>query len=463
MNDQQNISSSFDSRDARNSVEAHSTSSNEQNSSSVESNKDVTSEIDRNIENSSISSNDSLSDTEYTNGKNFSYTESSSSISSNVFLKNLLITVAKQVTLWLIFIYFQHVGTVLLIILLQAYYYKKLSSYSVQDDKEAKLGWIVKGGFRSFYWYWFILASLFFHWKTLNPQFSLEFKVKYHLPVTAKDESEFEFAIFFGYALSIVGFVLTLHKSHYRYQFERFAYCHILILIFVLSCCSIANVFMGLVYFILPVQLVALNSFLTSILRGNNIYTNVKRFNLLNKTFIFSYLATISFSFILVRILRNYSIFICPKNDIYAEFWPVCESELFEVVSLETFFIHRPVLIKLLPASVLNFEICKFDGHAFWFSQFVALVLPFGEYFTQHFKRVFRIKDDLGYVNKLGCLTLIGVFVFTQTYVYRAERNSAINPKDFLEISKNLNEVGRLQIYKKLGQHLAKHQLLDEP
>ena len=39
-------------------------------------------------------------------------------------------------------------------------------------------------------------------------------------------------AIFFVvYSLGLVAFVLSLRKKHlYRYQFERFAYCHIILL-----------------------------------------------------------------------------------------------------------------------------------------------------------------------------------------------------------------------------------------
>ena len=55
-------------------------------------------------------------------------------------------------------------------------------------------------------------------------------------------------------------FVISLKKRHYKYQFKRFALCHVVLLLVVTqSTFIVVNMFEGLLWFLLPAALVIAN------------------------------------------------------------------------------------------------------------------------------------------------------------------------------------------------------------
>lgn len=384
--------------------------------------------------------------------------------------KYIAVSFVKQLFLWFVFIYFQHIGSVFLILCTQIYFYKELTKYGIKEEKEAELGWILKGGFRIIYWYWYGLASLYCHWRVLEPQFDLETKQKYHFPTTLKQEADFDFMIFFLYASGLIMFVLTLRKKHYKYQFERFAFCHVLLFIFGFSCLSMKNVFSGLIYFVLPLQLVAVNSSILKLIhilsKGRDDTFSYKhssflfRFDSLpNLSFFLGWIVTTTSAFVLTRMLIRFQLFTCTKHDIYPEYWPTCENNDFVLKPLKDFLDTE--YVKRFPTFIQNMKFCNFDEHAFWFSQFAAFVSPFGGFFTAAFKRAFKLRTDFGqgpFADRLDCCVLIGVFVFTYT---TARVSSESRVLEFLDLSKKLSDTDRLKVYKSLGQYLSENSLLD--
>jgi len=62
------------------------------------------------------------------------------------------------------------------------------------------------------------------------------------------------------YILGFVGFVVSLEKRQYTYQFGQFAWTHMILLIILLqSSFFAANIMRGLIWFVLPTTLVILN------------------------------------------------------------------------------------------------------------------------------------------------------------------------------------------------------------
>lgn len=152
----------------------------------------------------------------------------------------------------------QHLGVVALIFVLQGLIYREVVSLAINDSKERDMP-----GFNLFYYYWFIVCAFFMYTHTLEPYVrsgaesgdmampaSLVSVVEYHVPIS--------FAL---YIAGFMGFVISLRRrKNFRYQFSQFAYCHVALLVIVAQSTFLAaNVFRGLIWFVLPCGLVVCN------------------------------------------------------------------------------------------------------------------------------------------------------------------------------------------------------------
>ena len=62
-------------------------------------------------------------------------------------LEYVLGSLLKQIFLLIVISFLQHLGAVLLILSAQLYFFVELSKYGIKPEAEAKLGYVVKGGF----------------------------------------------------------------------------------------------------------------------------------------------------------------------------------------------------------------------------------------------------------------------------------------------------------------------------
>jgi phosphatidate cytidylyltransferase len=105
-------------------------------------------------------------------------------------------------------------------------------------------------------WYFFLLCIYYFYIKILNDKLIhlnkyriINYLLKYHNLVS-----------FMLYMCGFFLFINSLTKGYYKYQFRTFAWIHIILFIFGISSSLItANIFNGMVWFILPCSLVICN------------------------------------------------------------------------------------------------------------------------------------------------------------------------------------------------------------
>jgi phosphatidate cytidylyltransferase len=111
-------------------------------------------------------------------------------------------------------------------------------------------------------WYFFFVCIYYFYIKMLNDKISyinqyppFNYLFKYHNLIS------------FGlYIIGFLGFIRSLTRGYLKYQFQTYAWIHILLIIFGISSSFImSNVFNGLVWFLLPASLVICNDIMAYI------------------------------------------------------------------------------------------------------------------------------------------------------------------------------------------------------
>ncbi|MBA0695272.1 hypothetical protein Goari_001905 [Gossypium aridum] len=116
-------------------------------------------------------------------------------------------------------------------------------------------------GFRLLNWHFFVTAMLFVYGRLLSQplvntitsdKFLYQFVcslIKYHMAIC-----------YFSYIAGFIWFILTLKKKMYKYQFGQYAWTHmILIVVFTQSSFTVANIFEGIFWFLLPASLIIIN------------------------------------------------------------------------------------------------------------------------------------------------------------------------------------------------------------
>ncbi|XP_052181526.1 phosphatidate cytidylyltransferase 1-like [Diospyros lotus] len=311
-------------------------------------------------------------------------------------------------------------------------------------------------GFRLLNWHFFFTAMLFVYGRILNQrlvntitsdkflyQFVSSFN-KYHM-----------FTCYFLYTAGFMWFILTLKKKMYKYQFRQYAWTHmILIVVFTQSSFTVANIFEGIFWFLLPASLIVINdiaAYFFGFFFGRTPLIKLSP----KKTwegFIGASFMTIISAFVIANILGRYEWLTCPRKDLSTG-WLHCDpGPLFK----PDYFALPGWVPKWFPWREV--QILSVQWHALWLGLFASIIAPFGGFFASGFKRAFKVKDfgdsipgHGGMTDRMDCQMVMAVFA----YIYH---QSFVGPQSLSiemildQILMNLTFEEQRALYSKLGQ-----------
>ncbi|XP_057783295.1 phosphatidate cytidylyltransferase 1-like [Salvia miltiorrhiza] len=359
-------------------------------------------------------------------------------------------------TVWMIggfsfVIYMGHLYIWAMVVVIQIFMAKELFNLLRRASEDRRLP-----GFRLLNWHFFFTAMLFVYGRILNLRLvntvasdKVLYKlvsrfIKYHM-VTC----------YFLYIAGFMWFILTLKKKMYKYQFGQFAWTHmILIVVFTQSSFTVANIFEGIFWFLLPASLIIVNdiaAYIFGFFFGKTPLIKLSP----KKTwegFIGASVATVISAFLLANVLGRFQWLTCPRKDLSSG-WLHCDPGLLfkpEGFALPEWFPQRFPWreISILPV----------QWHALCLGLFASIIAPFGGFFASGFKRAFNIKDfgdsipgHGGITDRMDCQMVMAVFAYIYHQSFVVPQNLSLE-MIIDQIMMNLTYEEQRALYTKLGQ-----------
>ncbi|KAH9620131.1 hypothetical protein KSS87_001275 [Heliosperma pusillum] len=327
-------------------------------------------------------------------------------------------------TLWMIggfvfTIYMGHLYICALVVVIQILMAKELFNLlrKVREDRHLP-------GFRLLNWHFFFTAMLFVYGRFLSQRLvntvnsdKVLYKlvsslIKYHMVVC-----------YFLYIAGFMWFILSLKKKMYKYQFGQYAWTHmILIVVFTQSSFTVANIFEGMFWFLLPASLIVINdiaAYLFGFFFGRTPLIKLSP----KKTwegFIGASVTTIISAFVIANVMGRYDWLTCPRTDLstgwlYCDPGPMFKPEFYDFpIWISSWFPWKG--ISIMPV----------QWHALCLGLFSSIIAPFGGFFASGFKRAFKIKDfgdsipgHGGITDRMDCQMVMAVFayIYHQSFV----------------------------------------------
>ncbi|GMJ15276.1 CDP-diacylglycerol synthase 1 [Hibiscus trionum] len=361
-------------------------------------------------------------------------------------------------TVWMIggfalIVYMGHLYITAMVVVIQIFMAKELFNLLRKAHEDRHLP-----GFRLLNWHFFFTAMFFVYGRLLSQplvntvtldKFLYQFVnslIKYHMAIC-----------YFLYIAGFMWFILTLKKKMYKYQFGQYAWTHmILIVVFTQSSFTVANIFEGIFWFLLPASLIVINDIFAYIFgfffgRTPLIKLSPKK---TWEGFIGASVTTIISAFLLANILGRFHWLTCPRKDLSTG-WLQCDpGPLFKPEN----YILPQWIPQRFPWNEIS--ILPVQWHALCFGLFASIIAPFGGFFASGFKRAFKIKDfgdsipgHGGITDRMDCQMVMAVFayIYHQSFVVR----QGISVEMILDqILKNLTFEEQQNVVMKLGQIL---------
>ncbi|OWM85608.1 phosphatidate cytidylyltransferase 2 [Punica granatum] len=361
-------------------------------------------------------------------------------------------------TVWMIgsfalIIYMGHLYITAMIFVIQIFMARELFSLLRRSHEDRQLP-----GFRMLNWHFFFTAMLFVYGRILSQRLANTVtpdKVLYRLV-----SNLIKYHTVICYSLYITGFmwfILTLKKKMYKYQFGQYAWTHmILIVVFVQSSFTVASIFEGIFWFLLPATLIVINDIAAYIFgfffgRTPLIKLSPKK---TWEGFIGASFSTIISAFVLANIMGRSQWLTCPRKDLSTG-WLHCDpGPLFT----PEYFSLQGLVPDWFPWKEIS--ILPVQWHALCLGLFASIIAPFGGFFASGFKRAFKIKDfgdsipgHGGITDRMDCQMVMAVFA----YIYH---QSFIVPQSYSvemildQIMMSLSFEEQQALFMKLGQIL---------
>lgn len=266
---------------------------------------------------------------------------------------------------------------------------------------------------KSLNWYWLATTMYFLYGESVIYYFKHIVLVdKVLLPFA----THHRFISFMLYVIGFVFFVASLQAGHYRFQFTQFAWTHMALYLIVVQAHFIMNnVFEGMIWFFLPVSLVITNdifAYICGMLFGRTQLIKLSP----KKTvegFVGAWIFTIIFGVGLTNLLMRSKYFICPVNDLGANFFTGLQCTPNPVFLPHTY--NLPIWFPF--AKTVSFA--PMQIHILVFATFASLIAPFGGFFASGLKRTFKIKDfgdsipgHGGITDRMDCQFIMGFFAY---------------------------------------------------
>lgn len=230
----------------------------------------------------------------------------------------------------------------------------------------------------------------------------------------------------------------------------------ILIVVFTQSSFTVANIFEGIFWFLLPASLIVINdifAYICGFFFGRTPLIKLSP----KKTwegFIGASITTMISAFLLANIMGRFLWLTCPREDLSTG-WLQCDpGPLFKQ---ET---HA------LPGWISNWlpwkeiSVLPVQWHALCLGLFASIIAPFGGFFASGFKRAFKVKDfgdsipgHGGITDRMDCQMVMAVFAYIYHQSFVVPQSLSVD-KLLNQIITNLTLEEQQALFTKLGQML---------
>ncbi|KAK0622071.1 cytidylyltransferase-like protein [Bombardia bombarda] len=279
-------------------------------------------------------------------------------------------------------------------------------------------------------WYWLATTMYFLYGESVIYYFKHIVLIdKVLLPLA----THHRFISFLLYVFGFVFFVGSLKAGHLKFQFAQFGWTHMAL--FLINCQAhfiMNNIFEGMIWFFLPAALVITNdifAYICGITFGRTQLIKLSP----KKTvegFVGAWIMTVLFGIVLTHYLMKSKFFICPVNDLGANFFTGLECD------------PNPI-------------------HTFFWATFASLIAPFGGFFASGLKRTFKIKDfghsipgHGGMTDRMDCQFIMGFFAYIYYHTF-----IALNQVTLGDVMENaitgLTVDEQIELIKGMGRYLA--------
>ncbi|XP_010923353.1 phosphatidate cytidylyltransferase 1 isoform X1 [Elaeis guineensis] len=359
-------------------------------------------------------------------------------------------------SLWMIgafafIIYMGHLYIWGMIVVIQIFMARELFNLLRKANEDRQLP-----GFRLLNWHFFFTAMLFTYGRFLSRQLVNTVTSDKLLYQLVSGLIKYQMVIcYFLYIAGFVWFILTLKKKMYKYQFSQYAWTHmILLIVSVQSSFTVANIFEGIFWFLLPASLIVINdiaAYFFGFFFGRTPLIKLSP----KKTwegFIGALVTTMFSAFVLANLMGRFQWLTCPRKDLSTA-WLHCDpGPMFkpEYYSLQG-WVPQWFPWKEVP-------ILPVQWHVLALGLFASIIAPFGGFFASGFKRAFKFKDfgdsipgHGGITDRMDCQMVMAVFA----YIYH---QSFVMPESFSvemildQILRNLTFEEQQTLYEQLGK-----------
>lgn len=317
--------------------------------------------------------------------------------------------------------------------------------------------------FRILPWYFLIVTEI----ATIG--YVMKDRVVATFPFSAQyfERGYFGVTVFSLYTLGFVGFVMSLRRGLYRYQFRQFAWIGMtLLLIVVTGSLQLANITHGIFWFAVPVSAVTINDIYAYLCGKSFGRTPLLRLSP-KKTlegFIGAWFFTTIWTVWFTGALGQFECMVCPTFDLTTS--PTCDIPL--VYQRQPLQFPRPTAANLqsIPLVIQSGSLSSFQDtftlqvapiqlHAIVIAAFASLIAPFGGFFASGLKRAFQLKDfgDLipghgGMTDRNDCQIIMGLFTYFYIQIFIIGQSDGQCPgtvEGLLECVRHLSPGMRLQ------------------
>lgn len=352
-----------------------------------------------------------------------------------------------------------HIYIILIVTAIQIISFKEVIAIANVPSRARRLRFT-----KSLNWYWLATTMYFLYGESVIYYFK-------HIVLVDKVLQPFathhRFISFILYITGFVFFVASLQAGHYKFQFTQFAWTHMaLYLIVVQTHFIMNNIFEGMIWFFLPVSLVICNdifAYLCGITFGRTQLIKLSP----KKTvegFVGAWILTIVFGVGMTNFLMRFDYFICPVNDLGANFFTGLKCTPNPVFSPHTYNLPLYFPGFNLPRSV---SIAPIQFHILVFATFASLIAPFGGFFASGLKRTFKIKDfgdsipgHGGMTDRMDCQFIMGFFAYMYYHSFIATSHFGLG--DVIELAIQMSPGDQLELVRGMAHTLINHGHLNE-
>ncbi|CAM6096713.1 unnamed protein product [Calypogeia fissa] len=370
-------------------------------------------------------------------------------------------------SLWMIggfvfIVYMGHLYIWAMIVVIQLFMAQELFTLARGPAQKEKQ---LPSGFRLLNWHFFITAMVYVYGRFLSKQLVKTISSDKMLILVFSGVIQYHMIIcYFLYIAGFVCFILTLKKGMYQYQFGQYAWTHmILFVVFAQSSFTVANIFEGIIWFLLPASLIVINdiaAYFFGFFFGRTPLIKLSP----KKTwegFIGASVTTVLSGFVLAYLMGSSEWLTCPRKDLstgwlHCDPGPLFKPKFYSLAWLPS-WVNAPWPwreVTIMPVQL----------HAMALGLFASSIAPFGGFFASGFKRAFKIKDfgdsipgHGGITDRMDCQMVMAVFSYTYYQSFIATRAYSV---DLLleQILGHLTSDEQLVLYQQLAEVLTKRE-----